>query len=76
MQLSAEKQLSFFTLDKICKIAFISPSGTDAPEVSSIISELPPVSKVITGVPHARASMLTVGKLSSRVGFTNTSAAE
>ena len=42
------------------------------PQFSSIISGLPPVLKVITGIPQEIASMLTVGKVSSRVGFTNT----
>ena len=35
------------------------------PQVSSIISGLPPVLKVITGVPQASDSIFTVGKLSS-----------
>jgi hypothetical protein len=37
---------------------------------------LPPVSKVIIGVPQASASKLVVGKLSSDVGLANTSADE
>ena len=44
------------------------------PVFSLIISGLPPVLKVITGVPHAKASIFVVGKLSSKVGFMNTSA--
>ena len=44
------------------------------PDFSSIASGLPPVLNVITGVPQAKDSILVVGKLSSIVGFKNTSA--
>ena len=50
------------------------PLGIISPTEGSNDSMLPPVSNVITGVPHDKASMLVVGKLSSSVGFTNTDA--
>ena len=49
---------------------------TTQPQLLSMISGLPPVLNVMTGVPQARASILTVGKFSSLVGFINKSAAE
>ena len=54
----------------------MSPFLAIRPVVSSTHSQLPPVLKVTTGVPHARASILVVGKLSSKVGLINTSASE
>ena len=53
----------------------ISSLSTTMPVFESNISGLPPVQNVTTGVPHANASIFTVGKLSSRVGFTKTSLA-
>jgi len=52
------------------------PFSTTIPTVASIASGLPPVLYVITGVPQAKDSTLVVGKVSSHVGFTNTSAIE
>ena len=50
--------------------------STTTPLFSLIHSGEPPVLNVITGVPQARASKLTVGNVSSLVGLTKTSAAE
>lgn len=50
----------------------IAPQGCSLP----IASTLPPVLNVTTGVPQANASRFVVGKLSSNVGLTYTSANE
>ena len=38
----------------------------------SIISDIPPLSNPITGVPHKRGSNTVLGKLSARVGLIKT----
>lgn len=57
--------------DRIASFNFSKfPFSTTMPQLSLMLSGLPPVLKVITGVPQARASRLVVGKVSSKVGFT------
>ena len=61
MQDSSEKGFSLSIRRISCTIASVSLQSTIEPVSTVRISGLPPVRKVRTGVPHAIASMLTVG---------------
>ena len=68
-------ELITFRIDST--IADLSPFSTTHPVTPSTTSSgLPPVLYVMTGVPHAKDSMLTVGHVSVYVVLTKATAEE